>query len=200
MSRYLPVVMITAASMAGLSERMTPSSLPVAIQRGAQTAPEAFTCQAQARTSAAGSATNFRIQIDRYIAEVDRKTITDALTHGGYPALVNALRQAPAIGQIQLGGKDFAIRWAREQNVGKGRAITVVTATPVYFLGGGRLDAKPREGFELAVVQFTVDEVGMGAGTMAAAARVKPDGRGGVVLDDYADEPIKLTFVKREIS
>ena len=39
----------------------------------------------------------------------------------------------------------------------------------------------------------------MGSGTMAAAAKVKPDGQGGVVLEDYADEPIKLTYVKREI-
>jgi hypothetical protein len=34
---------------------------------------------------------------------------------------------------------------------------------------------------------------------MAAAARVKPDGKGGVVLEDYAEEPIQLTFVRREI-
>jgi hypothetical protein len=168
-------------------------------QRGAPTAPEAFTCQAQARTSAAGSATNLRIQIDRYVADPDRKTMTDALTHGGYPKFVLALRNAPAIGKIQVGDQTFTIRWAREQPTGKGRAITVVTDAPVYFVGGGRVDAKSREGFELAVVQFTVDEVGMGSGTMAAAAKVKPDGKGGVLLEDYADEPIKLTVVRREI-
>ena len=49
------------------------------------------------------------------------------------------------------------------------------------------------------MLQITIDEVGMGSGTMAAAAKVKPDGQGGVVLEDYADEPIKLTYVKREI-
>ena len=100
-------------------------------QRGALTAPESFTCQAQARTSAAGTATNFRIQIKRYVADVDRKAMTDALTHGGYPGFVTALRQAPAIGQIELGGKSFSIRWAREQKQAKGRSITIVTDTPM---------------------------------------------------------------------
>jgi hypothetical protein len=176
-----------------------PSPGLMAAQKGAPTAPEAFTCQAQARTAAAGSATNFRVQIDRYIAEHDRKTLTDALTTGGYPGFIVALRKAPALGHIDFGGQKFNVRWAREQPAGKGRTITVVTDAPVYFVGGGRVDAKPREGFELSVTQLTVDEVGMGTGTMAAAARVKPDGQGGVILEDYADEPIKLTFVRREI-
>ena len=78
-------------------------------------------------------------------------------------------------------------------------ATTGVTDQPVYFIGGGRADAKPRQGFELAVVQLTVDDYGLGMGTMAAAARVKPDGSGGVVLEDYADDPIRLTSVYRVI-
>ena len=49
------------------------------------------------------------------------------------------------------------------------------------------------------MVQITIDEVGMGSGTMAAAAKVKPDGQGGVILEDYADEPIKLTYVNRQM-
>ena len=35
---------------------------------------------------------------------------------------------------------------------------------------------------------------------MAAAARVRPDGDGGVLLDDYAEEPIELTNVTRKPS
>jgi hypothetical protein len=177
----------------------TASSALMAAQRGAPTAPEAFTCQAQARTGGGGAATNFRVQIDKYIADHDRKVLTESLTQGGYPGFLAALRKAPALGHIAFGDQKFTVRWAREQPAGKGRTITVVTDAPMYFVGGGRVDAKPREGFELSVTQLTVDEVGMGTGTMAAAARVKPDGKGGVILEDYAEEPIKLTFVRREI-
>ena len=48
-------------------------------------------------------------------------------------------------------------------------------------------------------MRLTVDEIGLGSGTMAAAARVKPDGAGGVVVEDYATETIKLTSVSRVI-
>ena len=45
-----------------------------------------------------------------------------------------------------------------------------------------------------------VDDVGLGTGTMAAAARVKPGGDAGVQIDDYAEEPIKLIAVNRKMS
>jgi hypothetical protein len=35
---------------------------------------------------------------------------------------------------------------------------------------------------------------------MAAAAKVKRDGESGVLIEDYAEEPIKLTFVSRVIA
>jgi hypothetical protein len=163
------------------------------------TAPEAFTSQIEARTAVSGAATYIRIQIDRYTADHDRTAMEDALTHGGYPSFLIALRKAPAVGHVELGGEKFTVRWAREKPTPKGgRAITVVTDAPVYFVGGGRTDAKPRTGFELAVVELAVDEFGIGLGKMAAAARVKPDGSGGVVLEDYAEQPIKLTLVRRE--
>ena len=164
------------------------------------TAPETFSTQMQARTEVAGSAASMKVHIDRYTADTDRKTISEALTHGGYPDFLAALRKAPAVGRVELGTEKFVVRWAREQATPKGgRSITVVTDQPIYFLGGGKVDAKPRAGFELSVVQLSVDDLGLGTGTMAAAARVKPDGQGGVVLEDYADQPIKLTYVRREV-
>jgi hypothetical protein len=75
----------------------------------------------------------------------------------------------------------------------------VVTDEPIFFVGGGRPDAKPREGYEVAVIQFDVDNVGLGKGTMTAAARVKPGGETGVQIDDYADKPIRLVTVTRNI-
>lgn len=173
---------------------------PAAQRSKPYTAPETFSTQLQARTEAAGSAASMKIQIDKYTSDNDRKTITEALTHGGYPDFLVAFRKAPAVGRIELGAEKFTVRWAREQPTPKGgRSITVVTDQPIYFLGGGKVDAKPRAGFELSVVQLSVDDLGLGTGTMAAAARIKPDGNGGVVMEDYADQPIKLTYVRREV-
>ena len=85
------------------------------------------------------------------------------------------------------GGQPYAIRYAREKVESGGRTIVLVTDKPVFFLGGGRADAKPRAGYEVAVLQIQLDGTGQGRGTMAAAARVRPDGDGGVLLDDYAE-------------
>ena len=157
---------------------------------------QSFTCQAQARTSAAGTATNFRIQIKRYVADVDRKAMTDALTHGGYPGFVTALRQAPAIGQIELGGKSFSIRWAREQKQARAVASRLSLTPRCTSLAVGR--SMPSRGRDMNWPwcrsrsmrwEWVRDDGG--------AAKVKPDGQGGVVLEDYADEPYQ-TDVREE--
>lgn len=191
-----PMSLVLAAALAAV----TLPGESAAQKRRPYTAPEAFTSSVQARTTGGASATSMRIHIDRYTAEDDRKTMTDALAHGGYGAFVQALRKAPAVGHLEVGDLKFTLRWSREQPTDKGgRTIVLATDAPVYFLGGGRADAKPRDGFHLAIVQLTVDDFGIGTGTMAAAARVKPDGQGGVVVEDYAEEPIKLTYVHRVV-
>jgi hypothetical protein len=185
---------------ATLAASAAPEHQAPASKRNVQTAPEAFTSAVQVRSEDGALAGNIRIQVDKYTSDVDRTAMAEALKLGGYPAFVQALRKAPAVGFLEIGKQRFIIRWARQQTTEKGRTISVVTDGPAYFVGGGKVDAKPRAGFEVAVVQLTVDDFGLGTGTMAGAAKVKPDGQGGVVIEDYAVEPIKLTYVHREIA
>ncbi len=158
-------------------------------------APETFSANAEVK--AAAIVARIEINIQRYTPDSDRTAVESALKYGGYPAFLTALRRAPEVGSVVAGGGTFAIRWAREQKTDAGRTIHVVTDKPVFFVGGGRADAKPRAGYEVAVIQLLVDNDGRGTGTMAAAARVKPGGETGVRIDDYADELIMLTTVTR---
>ncbi len=91
------------------------------------------------------------------------------------------------------------IRYARERTSPKGgREIVLVTEKPVFFIGGGATDAKVRDAYQVAVVLLEVDGAGSGSGSIVAAARVKPGPEGnGVQVDDYAEQPITLTSVKR---
>ena len=123
----------------------------------------------------------------------------EALRTGGYPGFLTALRKAPVVGYVEAGAKKFTVRWARVVPDGDGRTISIVTDGPIYFVGGGNPDAKSRAGYDLAVLQLKMDAAGIGEGTMAAAARVKPGGETGVIIDQYADQPIKLLSVRREI-
>jgi hypothetical protein len=162
-------------------------------------APETFSANAQVKGAAGAIAATIQIQIQRYTPDFDRTAVEAALKSGGYPSFLTALRKAPEVGSVAVGDQTFSIRWAREQKNATGRTIVVVTDKPVFFVGGGRTDAKSRAGYEVAVIQLQVGEVGLGSGSMAAAARVKPGGDIGVQVDDYADEPIKLVTVRRKM-
>jgi hypothetical protein len=141
------------------------------------------------------------IHIDKYSADKDRDAMVATFKSGGYPALVTALRKAPQVGTVKVGADTFVVRWAREERSGENkRTISVVTDKPMLFVGGGSVTAKSREGYELAVIQFDMDDSGNGSGTMAAAAKIKPGGPNGFEIDDYADQPIKLTTITRSLS
>jgi len=175
---------------------------------GAQTAspatgaPEIFSATAQAKNATGAMSGQLEIRLKRYTPDFDRKTVEAALREGGYPKFLTTLRNAPEVGQLVLGGgQPFAIRYAREKVDGGGRTILVVTDRPVFFISGGQPGGtKSRAGYEIGVVEIQLDATGQGHGTMAAAARVRPDGDGGVLLYDYADDLITLTNLTRKSS
>ena len=161
-------------------------------------APEIFSASAQAKNATGAVSGTLDVRLDRYTPDFDRKTVEEALRLGGYPRFVTTIRNAPEVGQLVLaGGQPYAIRYARERVEGGGRTIVVVTDRPVFFLGGGRETSKPRAGYEVAVVQIQLDAKGQAKGTIATAARVRPDGNGGVLLDDYNEQLITLTNITR---
>jgi hypothetical protein len=169
--------------------------------RPATGAPETFSATAQAKNATGAVSGSLEVRLNRYTPDFDRKTVEEALRLGGYPRFVTTLRNAPEVGQLVLGGgQPYAIRYARERVEGGGRTIVVVTDRPVFFLGGGRETSKPRAGYEVAVVQIQLDEKGQGKGTIATAARVRPDGDGGVLLDDYNEQLITLANITRKAS
>jgi hypothetical protein len=162
------------------------------------TAPESFSINANATGAGGAVAGMITVKMDKYSTDADRKTVEDALRQGN-PAFLAALRQAPVVGTLSLAGQTFDIRWAREERAGNARTIVLVTDRPVFFVGGGAVTAKPREGYDVALLKFKMDDSGIGyGGVMAAAARVKV-GPGGIEVDDYGEKPLELRSVTRAI-
>ena len=159
-------------------------------------AAETYTAVLQVKGQATAS-TTIRIDLQRYTPDRDREPVENGLKYGGYPAFLAALRKARKVGTVTGADQTWTIRWASARPTPQGRRIVIITDQPMYFLGGGRKDAKPRAGYEIGVIQMEVDEAGNGKGTVAAAARVKP-GEDGVVVDDYGDERIEITKVARQ--
>lgn len=175
-------------------------AIVAASQSWKNTAPESFQANAQILGAAGGAASVVGIQIDRYSTQPEHDAIVAALKQGDQAAFQEALHRAPAVGSVTLGSRSVPIRWARERPEGGGRRIAVVTEAPVFFAGAGAPDAKPTAGYDVAVLEFTVDSVGLGKGTMAGAARVKAGGATGIEVEDYAGKRITLVSVTRKIS
>ena len=161
--------------------------------------PESFTATAQFLAAGGGAATTLKIRVERYTPDAEREAVLQALTQGGYPGFVLALRKAPVVGSVTIGGHAFDIRWARESPIKNGRSIVLVTDKPMFFIGAGSPTAKPREGFEVGVISFQINDSGMGyGGKMAAAARVKT-GDTGIEIADYAEKLMELRTVMRDL-
>jgi hypothetical protein len=170
----------------------------IAAQTGA---PEVLVGTAEVKNATASLTAVVEVRLRRMTPEFDRKTVETALREGGYPRFVTALRNAPEVGQVVLGGgAPSTIRYARERVDSGNRIIVIVTDQPMYFVGGGRAVSEARKGYEVAVLEIRLDADGAGLGSMAAAARVRPDGDGGVLLDDFAEQPMTLRGIKRKPS
>ena len=175
-------------------------ALPVALsaQSYKNTAPESFRANGQITGAAGGAATQMVFKIDAYTADADHDALVKALKDGGNAAFLDALKKAPKVGALTIGQRTIDIRWARTRPEGTDhRRVAFVTDKPAFFAGAGAADAKPTAGYDLAIVEFTIDSVGLGSGSMAPAAKVKAGGPTGVEIDDYSGKRIELTTVTR---
>lgn len=160
--------------------------------------PVDYSATVQAVGALGAAAAYVKVHIERFTTDRERKALVDALRTNGNEAFLPLLRQTPVVGYIAIKEQKWDLRWARQEVRDSGQIVTVATSTPVYFAGGGRADAKDRAGFEMAVIRLEVDTIGMGKGTFASAARVKPNAEGtDVLVEDYAGEPMPITMVTR---
>jgi hypothetical protein len=173
------------------------AAVPAGAQSWKNSAPETFQANGQILSTGGGAASGIEIRIERYTTDTEHTSMVAALKGGGNDGFIAELKKAPAIGAVTIGPRSVAVRWARQQPQGDSRRIVVVTDEAVFFAGGGAVDAKPTAGYDIAVLEFTVDTVGLGKGTMASAARVKPGGPAGVDVEDYSGKRITLVTVRR---
>jgi hypothetical protein len=185
MKRTVHAVVVAAAAVTAASVGATVA------------AAETFTATASVKAAGGASATApVTIVIDRTTPDAEADRIRSAFTSGGLPALRKALTGLKPTGSVRVGQTKTATRITLERTTEKGRLITIVTDEPIVFLGAGVAGAKPKAGYELAVIDIEVDAAGNGTGTIAPAAKVDLKGSAFVVAD-YASELVRLTEVKK---
>ena len=163
-----------------------------------QGAAETFSATAAVKTAGNASASvPVTITVDRKMSEDEAGKLTAAYKSGGAAALRKALVGVPPTGSVQLGaGPATTTRLTVERPTDKGRLLTIVTDKPILFLGAGVPGAKPKEGYDFAIIDIELDAAGNGSGTLAPAAKVTVKD-GAFVVEDYASELVRLTGIKK---
>lgn len=161
-------------------------------------AAEVFTATATVKTAdgKSGSAP-VTITIDRTMPAAEAAPLVAAFKSGGAAALRKALVGVAPTGSVRVGdGKDTPARFTIERATGGGRLVTIVTDQPLVFIGATKPGAKPKAGYDFAVVDLILDASGGGTGTIAPAARLKLNGDA-LVVQDYSGEVVRLTAIKK---
>ena len=166
----------------------------------AQTGAETFSAAATLKTVAAGATATapVRIVLTRMMPQTEAEKYAAAFRSGGAAALRKALTGVKPAGTVTLGAtKPVPIRIAFERRTDKGRLITLVSDTPLLFVGASLPGAKAKEGYEFGVIDLEVDDKGNGTGTVSPAAKIGLNPQGAFVVTDYSLELVRLTNVAR---
>ena len=159
---------------------------------------ESFTATATVKAAGGAAATApVQVTVDRKMSQAEADTMLAAFKTGGAAGLRKALEGVPPTGTVRLGNSaPTATRLTIERPTEKGRLLTIVTDKPILFLGAGLPGAKPKTGYDFAIIDLEVDANGAGTGTLAPAAKVAVKS-GAFVVEDYAGELVRLTSVAR---
>jgi len=169
----------------------------IAGQPQAQGAAETFSATATVKTAKATSTASVTITVTRLMTQAEADKFMAAFKSGGPAAVRKALEGVAPVGSVKV-GSDAAtpVRLSIERRTGGGRLITLVTDTPIRYVGGSAPGAKPKEGYDFGVVDLQVDDNGNGTGQIAPAAKITVN-QGAFVVSDYSAEVIRLAGVTR---
>ena len=164
----------------------------------AQSGAETFNATATVKTSGGTVAkAPIRIVVDRKMPQAEIDKYAAAFKTGGAAALRQALAGIAPAGSVTLGAAaSTPVRIAFERRTDKGRLLTIVADRPILFVGAGVPGAKPKEGYDFAVIDLEVNDQGQGSGVMSPAAKVGLN-QGAFVVTDYSAEQIQLVGVSR---
>jgi hypothetical protein len=157
---------------------------------------ESFTATASVKGAGGAAATApVTVTVDRKMSQAEADKLLAAFKSGGAEGLRKALNGVAPTGSVKIGGgKATPTRVTVERATDKGRLLTIVADQPILFLGAGVPEAKPKTGYDFAVIDLEVDAKGGGSGTMAPAAKVTVK-NGAFVVEDYGGEVVRLTKV-----
>jgi hypothetical protein len=166
---------------------------------GLATAARAETFTATAQVKSAGGVTAsapVTVSIDRLSTDQDREALVAAIKKSGTDSARALLLPKPPIGTVKVGANSTAIKYAYSRpGTNGGRVITVVTGSPIVYVGAGVPGAPAKSGFYLGLLVLDVAASGPGHGELSGAAKITVNDQGAIVTQDYSGEVVQLQNV-----
>jgi len=187
MRTYTRSLLVLVPSIIGL---IALSTLAVAA------AGETFTATAQVKSAGGVTASApVTVSIDRLSTDADRDSLIAAVKKGGTDSARALLLPRPPIGTVKVGANSTAIKYAYARPGAGGRVITIVTGSPIAYVGASVPGAPAKSGFYLGLLVLDVPASGPGHGELSGAAKVTVNDQGAIVTQDYSGEVVQLQNV-----
>jgi len=187
MRTYTRSLLVLVPSILGL---IALSTLAVAA------AGETFTATAQVKSAGGVTASApVTVSIDRLSTDADRDSLIAAVKKGGTDSARALLLPRPPIGTVKVGANSTAIKYAYARPGAGGRVITIVTGSPIAYVGASVPGAPAKSGFYLGLLVLDVPASGPGHGELSGAAKVTVNDQGAIVTQDYSGEVVQLQNV-----
>jgi hypothetical protein len=157
---------------------------------------ESFSATAQVKSAGGVTASApVMVSIDRLSTDQDREALIAAIKKGGTDSARALLLPKPPIGTVKVGAQSTAIKYAYSRPGAGGRVITIVTGSPIAYLGASVPGAPAKSGFYLGLLVLDVGGSGPGHGELSGAAKVTVNDQGAIVTQDYSGEVVQLQNV-----
>ena len=161
-------------------------------------AAETFAAEARVKSAGGVSATApVTVTLNGYSSDADRAALMSALKKGGTAEARSWLQKQHDVGTIQVGKQLTPIKYAYARSTGGGRLITVVTATPIVFIGAGLPESKPKSGYDLGLVMLDTKTTSPGQGELVPATKIRLNADGAIATEDYSGEVVMLSNVTK---
>ncbi len=129
------------------------------------------------------------ISLEGATPETERVAIRDKVQSSPQSAK-SVLAGQKQLGYIEYGDRRVPIRYANVSSSLGGETVSIISDEPLGYIGGAKKNAKPKEGFDLTYVMFTMSASGKGKGEMSPACKVKWMKSGAPAPDRYGEQVV----------
>jgi hypothetical protein len=165
--------------------------------RAVTAAAETYTATAQVKSAGGVTASApVTVSIDRLSTDADREALIAAIKKGGTDSARALLLPKPPIGTVKVGANSTAIKYAYSRpGSGGGKVMTIVTGSPIAYVGAAVPGAPAKSGFYLGLLVLDVATSSAGHGELSGAAKVTVNDQGAIVTQDYSGDVVQLQNV-----